>query len=80
MGTPKKVFIEHFDMPKDIETAVFELCKAVRRNGYNVGCATAINGEVDNVSLFRWFDDGSEEFLLEYGIDGEWNRYAWGEQ
>ena len=78
MGTPKKVFIEHFDMPKDLEAAVFEFCKALRRNGYNFGCITSSSNEVDSVHLFKWLDgDETDDYLLEYGADGAWNRVEW---
>ena len=78
MDNPERVYLGNFSMPKDLEVTIFEFCRALKRNGYNVGFLTSFNGEVDSVHLFKWLDgDETDDYLLEYGADGAWNRVEW---
>jgi len=77
----RKEYIGTFEMPSDLEKAAFEWCKALRRNGYNVGSTYSVNGLVESVHFYKWGDDEpSDDILLEYGADGKWHRYVWSDE
>lgn len=74
----RKEIIGEYALESDIEAAVFDFCKALRRNGYDVGFTDSCNGVVSSVRLFKWLDDeATEDISLEYGVDGKWHRVAW---
>lgn len=73
-----KVFLEEFDMPREIEAAAHMFYEALRKSGYNSGSVDACPDlEETKVSLSVFLDGGGVDFTPTQLHEGRWRVIDW---
>lgn len=74
----RKVFLEEFDMPHEIEVAARMFHEALRNCGYNSGSVDACpDFEETKVSLSVFRDGGGIDFTPTQLHEGRWRVLGW---